>query len=199
KAVGLGQYTIIVYNNSRVPGSYTLTVEGGLLVDDSGQTITAQQAGVGSSTTVTGTTTTETTVAGSTTTTTTDTTTTTTTTTTPPTTGTTTTTSRGEPGGTYTVQSGDTLALIARDVYGDYRFYEQICAFNNIANCNVIEVGDVINLPTQAQLQSGATSTTSTTTTAATATPAATTAATTTTTAATPAATPAASATVTST
>ncbi len=199
KAVGLGQYTIIVYNNSRVPGSYTLTVEGGLLVDDSGQTITAQQAGVGSSTTVTGTTTTETTVAGSTTTTTTDTTTTTTTTTTPPTTGTTTTTSRGEPGGTYTVQSGDTLALIARDVYGDYRFYEQICAFNNIANCNVIEVGDVINLPTQAQLQSGATSTTSTTTTAATATPAATTAATTTTTAATPAATPTASATVTST
>lgn len=188
-AAGLGQYTVIVYNNSRIPGSYSLTVEGGTLIDDSGQTITAQEAGAGlsSSTVVTGT---ETAPAASTTTTTTG-----TTTTGAATTGTTapaTTTSgrAGEAGGTYTVQSGDTLALIARDIYGDYTFYQQICAFNNIANCNVIEVGDVINLPTQAQLQSGATSTT---TTAATATPAA--AATT----ATPAATPAASATVTST
>jgi uncharacterized surface protein with fasciclin (FAS1) repeats len=60
------------------------------------------------------------------------------------------------------VQSGDTIALIARDIYGDYRLYEQICAFNGIANCNLIEVGDVIRLPTQAQLQSGATAATTT-------------------------------------
>jgi uncharacterized surface protein with fasciclin (FAS1) repeats len=81
----------------------------------------------------------------------------------------------GQPGGTYTVQSGDTLAIIARDVYGDFRLYEQLCAFNNIADCNIIEVGQVINLPTNEEI--GATGTTATTTTAA-ATPAATVAAT---------------------
>jgi len=58
----------------------------------------------------------------------------------------------GTAGGSYTVKSGDTLAIIARDVYGDYKLYEQLCAFNKVADCNVIEVGDVIQLPTQAQL-----------------------------------------------
>ncbi|MCB0049889.1 MAG: LysM peptidoglycan-binding domain-containing protein, partial [Caldilinea sp.] len=58
----------------------------------------------------------------------------------------------GEPGGTYTVQSGDTLAIIARDIYGDFRLYEQLCAYNNIADCNVIEVGQVINLPTAEEI-----------------------------------------------
>ena len=64
---------------------------------------------------------------------------------------------RGEPGGTYTVQSGDTLALIAADVYGDFQLYEELCAYNNIDDCNRIEVGDVINLPTEDEIGSGAT------------------------------------------
>lgn len=149
-ATGLGPYTVIVYNNSDVPGSYTLTVEGGILIDDSAQTKTAQTAGAagvattGAVTTTVATTTTAAPAA-----------------TPPPATTTTTITGRtGEPGGTYTVQSGDTLAIIARDIYGDFRLYEQLCSFNGIANCNLIEVGDVIRLPTLAQIQSGATATT---------------------------------------
>ena len=177
-ASGLGSYTVIVYNNSRVPATYSLSATGGTLVDDAQQTITAQQN-------VTGTVTTTAPAA------------TTTTTTTAATTGSATiaTTAAGtgvvgEPGGTYTVQEGDTLAIIARDIYGDFRLYEQLCAFNNIADCNIIEVGQVINLPTNAEIgATGTTATTTTTTAAATpaatvaATPAATTATTTTTTA----------------
>jgi uncharacterized surface protein with fasciclin (FAS1) repeats len=179
KAVGFGPYTVIVQNNSRVPATYNLGVTGGILIDDSAQTLTAQQAGATAPGAAATGTTTDTAAA---------------TTTTATTTTTTTTTTAGsgvvgEPGGTYVVQSGDTLAIIARDIYGDFRLYEQICAFNNIADCNVIEVGQTINLPTTAQI--GATATT-----AAAATPAATTAA-----AATPAAaaaTPAATVAVTS-
>ncbi|MBW7883040.1 MAG: fasciclin domain-containing protein [Caldilineaceae bacterium] len=129
---GLGPYTVIVYNNSRVPATYELGVTGGTLVDDSLQTITAQEsvtvtapaavAATGVTTPTATTTTTETTGRV------------------------------GEPGGTYTVKSGDTLALIARDIYGDFRLYEQLCAFNNIADCNVIEVDQVIKLPTTEEI-----------------------------------------------
>ncbi|MCX6044428.1 MAG: LysM domain-containing protein, partial [Chloroflexi bacterium] len=189
KAAGFGPYTVIVYNNSRVPGTYSLTVDGALLVDDSAQTTTAQQAGaaVGSTGTTTATTTSTTTTA--------------TTAATPAatavsSTGTTTTTTAtrtGTPGGSYTVKSGDTLALIARDIYGDYKLYEQLCAFNGLTNCNAIEVGQVVKLPTLAQIKTAATAAPAATATKAAATPAATvapsTATTTTTTAATPAAT----------
>lgn len=146
QATGFGPYTVIVQNNSRVPATYQLAVTGGVLVDDSAQTLTAQQAG---GVTATGTTTgTVATTATTTTTAAADATTATTTTaTTTAGTGV-----AGTPGGTYTVQSGDTLAIIARDIYGDYRLYEQLCAFNNIADCNVIEVGQVINLPTEAEI-----------------------------------------------
>lgn len=162
KAVGLGNYTVIVYNNSRVPGSYTLSVEGGLLIDDSGQTRNAKQA---TTVSTTGTTTTTTTTS--------------TTTATPAaqasTTSTTTTTTSGArtgtPGGTYTVKSGDTLALIARDIYGNYKLYQQLCDFNNIAACDAIEVGQVIKLPTQAQITAGITRTGGATTTTTTAKP----------------------------
>lgn len=156
-ASGFGAYTVIVYNNSRVPATYELSVTGGTLIDDSQQTITAQEMVTGTVTVTTPATTTTTTGA---------------------TTGATTTAGSGvagQPGGTYTVQSGDTLAIIARDIYGDFRLYEQLCAFNNIADCNIIEVGQVIKLPTKEEI--GATGTTATTTTAA-ATPAATVAAT---------------------
>lgn len=176
-ASGTDPYTVIVYNNSSIPATYSLTVDGGMLVDDSNQTLTAQEAApaVAATTTTTGTT-----EAGTTTTTAT------TTTTTSAGTG-----AAGQPGGTYTVKAGDTLAIIARDVYGDYRLYEQLCAFNNIADCNVIEIGDVINLPTAEEI--GATSVPAATPAA---TAAATTAAATATAAATPAATTAATATV---
>jgi uncharacterized surface protein with fasciclin (FAS1) repeats/nucleoid-associated protein YgaU len=140
KSTGFGPYTVIVQNNSRVPATYDLTATGGILLDDSGQTITAQQAG-GVAPAATGATT-ETATAGA-------------ATATTATTATTTTAGSGvagEPGGTYTVKSGDTLAIIARDLYGDYRLYEQLCAFNKIADCNVIEVGQVINLPTKAEI-----------------------------------------------
>ncbi len=171
RSSGTGAFTVIVYNNATVPGSYTLSVEGGLLIDDASQTNEGKAAG---STTTTGTVTTTVTTAPATT----------------ATTATTTTVAAGrtgQPGGTYTVQSGDTLALIARDIYGNFQLYEQLCAFNSISNCNVIEVGDVINLPTTAQLNTTtapaapatARATTATTTTAPAATPTATTAATT--------------------
>lgn len=153
-APGLGAYTVIVYNNSRIPATYELVATGAVLVDDSLQTISAQEAApaAAASATAAATTTAATT----------------TTVATAESTG-----REGEPGGTYVVKSGDTLALIARDIYGDFRLYEQICSFNNIANCNLIEVGQVINLPTREQIGAGATA-------PAAATPAATTAATTT-------------------
>ena len=158
-ASGFGPYTVIVYNNSRVPATYELGVTGGLLVDDSLQTITAQESTTGTvvaaAAPVTGTTAASTTTA------------------------TTESTGRaGEPGGTYTVQSGDTLAIIARDIYGDFRLYEQLCAFNTLANCNVIEVGQVIKLPTTAEIGAEATAPTAAATPAATAAAAATPAAT---------------------
>lgn len=155
QADGPGSFTVIVYNNATVPGSYTLRVEGGTLIDDAGQTNEGKAAGstVSATGVVTGSTTATATTA-------------TTATATTATTTTTTAGRTGEPGGTYTVKAGDTLALIARDIYGDFRLYERLCAFNSIANCNIIEVGDIIRLPTQAQL--------STTAVAPTATPAAT-------------------------
>ena len=142
RSSGTGAFTVIVYNNATVPGSYNLTVEGGTLIDDAAQTKEGKAGILAVTVTgpVTGTTTTAATPVAAT-----------TATTTTATTG-----RAGEPGGTYTVKSGDTLALIARDIYGDLNLYEELCAFNSIANCNVIEVGDVVRLPTRAQLNSAA-------------------------------------------
>lgn len=162
-APGLGSYTVIVYNNSRVPATYELVATGAVLVDDSLQTISAQEAATTTITTAAATAATS--EAGATTTT---------------TVATTEGAGRvGEPGGTYTVQSGDTLALIARDIYGDFRLYEQLCSFNTIADCNVIEIGQVLNLPTREQIGAGATAPAAAATTAATPAAVATTAATT--------------------
>lgn len=152
KAVGFGPYTVIVYNSSTVPATYTLDATGALLTDESGQTLTAQQsavttgtdeatdeeetddtAGTGTGTTSTGTT------------------------------GTSTATStgrEGEPGGTYTIQSGDTMSIIARDIYGDVNLYQEICDYNQIENCDRVEVGDVIQLPTTEEIGTGATAST---------------------------------------
>lgn len=48
---------------------------------------------------------------------------------------------------TYTVQRGDTLSKIARDVYGDAHKYPLIQKANNIANANHIWVGQVLVIP----------------------------------------------------
>src|SRR5690606_9371170 len=127
-ASGFGPYTVVVYNNSSVPGSYTLRVDGGILVDDSNQTLTAR-------TTTTGTTTTAGAVGSEVDASATTTGTAATTDTTSTTTATTGSTRTGTPGGTYTVQAGDTLSLIARDIYGSIDLWRAICTFNNLTDC----------------------------------------------------------------
>jgi len=48
---------------------------------------------------------------------------------------------------TYVVQRGDTLSAIAKWVYGDASLYGKLAAANNIANPNLIYVGQVLTLP----------------------------------------------------
>mgnify|MGYP005849721503 CR=1 FL=1 len=155
---GFGPYTVIVYNTSNVPATYTLRADGGLLSDDSRQTLTAQRAGTPAAAAPAGDASAAPAAAA------------------PaaaaaaPATGTGRT---GEPGGTYTVQPGDTLSLIARDIYGQIGLWQAICTFNNLSNCNVIEVGQVLRLPTREQAAAGATAAATTPAPAATAAPAA--------------------------
>lgn len=135
-ASGFGPYTVVVYNNSNVPATYSLRVDGGALIDDSGQTQTAMMS-LDDTETMTGTVAAgeeadataievddEAAAPGRT----------------------------GEPGGTYTVVAGDTLSLIARDIYGDVGLWEELCAYNELADCNILEVGDVLELPTTAEI-----------------------------------------------
>ena len=44
RSVGFGPYTVIVYNSSNIPATYTLTASGAMIVDDAGQTDTAKEA-----------------------------------------------------------------------------------------------------------------------------------------------------------
>jgi len=158
-ASGFGPYTVVVYNNSSVPADYELSVEGAKLIDDSGQTKTAMKS-VTATGTVSGTVASEAVVVdeGESQTTPAD------------ATADTTPAREGEPGGTYVVQSGDTLSLISRDIYGEIGYWEDICSFNNLSDCNVLEVGDTIDLPTRDQLGTGATAPAATTTSTTTAT-----------------------------
>jgi uncharacterized surface protein with fasciclin (FAS1) repeats/nucleoid-associated protein YgaU len=143
----LRNYTVVVSNDSDIAADYTLTVQNAILIDESGQSTTAQAlgaTGVTTTTVVPGTTTTVT--------------------------GTTTTTAAATPAApaanaitpptTYTVVSGDTLSIIARRAYGNIQLYQQLCTFNNIADCNRIEIGDQIQIPLQSQLGGTATTTT---------------------------------------
>lgn len=151
----LRNYTVVVSNDSDVPADYTLTVQNAVLIDESGQSTTAQAlgaTGVTTTTVVPGTTTTVT--------------------------GTTTTTTAATPAAnaitpptTYTVVRGDTMGTIARRAYGNLQLFQQLCTYNNIADCNRIEVGDQIQIPLQSQL--GGTATTTTAAAAPTPTPAA--------------------------
>ncbi|MGB5052155.1 MAG: LysM peptidoglycan-binding domain-containing protein, partial [Caldilineaceae bacterium] len=47
----------------------------------------------------------------------------------------------------YVVQAGDTISLISERLYGDYQYYQQLCAYNSIDNCNIIEIGQGIRTP----------------------------------------------------
>jgi uncharacterized surface protein with fasciclin (FAS1) repeats len=145
RASGTGSYVVIVYNNSTVPGSYTIQVVGGVLVDDSNQSLTAQRAATATTASATdGAATTDTAAPAA--------------TTAPAAAAPAAGGGRaGEPGGAYTVKAGDTLSLIARDIYGDLSLWDELCAFNSLPDCNNIEVGQVLQLPTRAQIGAGAT------------------------------------------
>jgi uncharacterized surface protein with fasciclin (FAS1) repeats len=138
-------YTLIVDNDSTIPVSYTLTVGNALLVDASGQSNTAKAMATGS--------------AGATTTTTTTSTVTTSTVTATTATTTTAAVAKVDPtvavGEIYVVKSGDTIATIARAAYVDVNLWDELCAFNSLANCDRIEVGDQITVPAKAELGTG--------------------------------------------
>ena len=55
------------------------------------------------------------------------------------------------PGSSYTVQSGDSLGTISSRAYGSNGYWSAICTANSLANCDLIEVGDVLTIPTQAE------------------------------------------------
>lgn len=145
-ASGTDPYVVIVYNNATVAGTYTIRAQGGTLVDDAQQSQTAQLVLSGGAlpvaTTVDGeapaATTGDAAPAA----------------TTAPAAGT---GRAGEPGGTYVVQSGDTISLIARDIYGDVSLWDELCAFNGLSDCNNIEVGQTLRLPTTAEIGAGIT------------------------------------------
>lgn len=153
-------FQVIVYNGRNPASPYELSLvnENGLLIDAFAQSTTAQELVLdttGTSTTTTAESTTTTTAATDTT----------------PTATATAGANAITPPTTYTVQRGDTMGTISRRAYGTSQLYAELCAFNNINNCNNIEVNQKINVPNRADLPSGTTST------AATATPTPTTAA----------------------
>ena len=57
------------------------------------------------------------------------------------------------PGASYTVQTGDTLGTISSSAYGSTIYWSAICSFNSLSNCDLIEVGDALNIPTLEQAE----------------------------------------------
>ncbi len=53
-------------------------------------------------------------------------------------------------GTTYTVKAGDTLGTISTQAYGSTEYWSSICTANSLSNCDLIEVGDVLTIPSQA-------------------------------------------------
>lgn len=49
--------------------------------------------------------------------------------------------------GKYTIKEGDTLTNIAKNYYGDSFLYEKIAEINKLQDANIIEVGQVIDIP----------------------------------------------------
>ena len=54
----------------------------------------------------------------------------------------------------YTVAAGDTLGSIARRAYGGTKYWSTICSANSLEDCNIIQVGDELMLPTHAEAMS---------------------------------------------
>ncbi|MXZ21860.1 MAG: LysM peptidoglycan-binding domain-containing protein [Caldilineaceae bacterium SB0665_bin_25] len=53
----------------------------------------------------------------------------------------------------YTVVGGDTLGGIARRAYGNADYWKAICSANELENCDRIDIGDELLLPTQAEAE----------------------------------------------
>ncbi len=118
------RFTVIVGNDSTIGASYTLEVEGGILEDGSAQS----RMGQSSTDAIPATSPTpaaETVAAAA---------------AAPITLGT-----------VYTVERGDTLGTIASRAFGNSDYWSAICSGNALANCDIIEVGDVLTIPTMAQ------------------------------------------------
>jgi uncharacterized surface protein with fasciclin (FAS1) repeats len=110
--------TLVTYNDTTMPLSYTLTGENVKFIDESGEQVDGDRAPA------------QTTEEAA----------------TPAPTGTDITL-----GSSYTVQSGDTLGTVSTRAYGTDRYWSAICTANSLANCDHIEIGDVLTIPTQAQ------------------------------------------------
>ena len=54
----------------------------------------------------------------------------------------------------FTVAAGDTLGSIARRAYGGAKYWSTICSANSLEDCNIIQVGDELMLPTHAEAMS---------------------------------------------
>ena len=118
------RFTVIVGNDSTSGASYTLEVEGGILEDGSAQSRMGQSstdAIPATSPTPAAETVADAAAA-------------------PITLGT-----------VYTVERGDTLGTIASRAFGNSDYWSAICSGNALANCDIIEVGDVLTIPTMAQ------------------------------------------------
>jgi len=53
----------------------------------------------------------------------------------------------------YTVVGGDSLGGIAKRAYGNVNYWKAICSANELENCDRINVGDELLLPTQAEAE----------------------------------------------
>lgn len=118
--------TLVTYNDTTMPFSYTLTGENVLFLDDSGEQVEGDRVVVRQ----------------------------------PPagTTASSAPAGEGIPlGGSYTVQAGDTLGTISSQAYGSTVYWSSICTANSLSNCDIIEVGDVLTIPTLAEAEASRT------------------------------------------
>ena len=55
----------------------------------------------------------------------------------------------------YTVESGDSVSIIARDIVGDISRWPEIAAMNNLAQPYIIYPGQVLEVPDPGTIQTG--------------------------------------------
>jgi uncharacterized surface protein with fasciclin (FAS1) repeats len=118
--------TLVTYNDTTTPISYTLTGENIKFIDASGEQVEGDRMAAPAPQTADGTAADETAA--------------------PAPAGTDIT-----PGGSYTVQTGDTLGSISNRAYGTTGYWSAICSANSLASCDHIEVGVVLTIPTAEQ------------------------------------------------